>query len=132
MGWMDELKIGRRAEGRIDPARSAPGGRPHGRPDSHPGRLLRDRANRGLATPVPNHGPIVGPVGPAAGANAASSTLHVSEITAAHLFGETHSTVDDANAPQTSVQLVLAGVLAVPDPKRGLAILGPNAGTAKL
>ncbi len=60
------------------------------------------------------------------------SPLRVSEITAAHLFGETHSTVDDANAPQTSVQLVLAGVLAVPDPKRGLAIIGPNAGTAKL
>ena len=85
--------------------------------------------NRGL-TPASTHGAVAGPVGPGAGANL--STLHVSEITSAHLFGETHSTVDDANAPQTSVQLVLAGVLAVPDPKRGLAIIGPSSGTAKL
>jgi general secretion pathway protein C len=85
--------------------------------------------NRGLA-PTSTHGPMAGPVGPAASANL--STVHVSEITSAHLFGETHSTVDDANAPQTSVQLVLAGVLAVPDPKRGLAIIGPSSGTAKL
>jgi general secretion pathway protein C len=88
--------------------------------------------NSGLASPVAAHGPVGGPVGPARPTNANLSTLHVSEITSAHLFGETHSTVDDANAPQTSVQLVLAGVLAVPDPKRGLAIIGPNAGTAKL
>jgi general secretion pathway protein C len=88
--------------------------------------------NRGLAPAVASHGPVSGPVGPAGPANANLSTLHVSEITSAHLFGETHSTVDDANAPQTSVQLVLAGVLAVPDPKRGLAIIGPSAGTAKL
>ena len=58
--------------------------------------------------------------------------LQVSSIVAAHLFGEAHSTDNDADAPQTSVQLVLAGVLAVPDPKRGLALIGPNAGTAKL
>ncbi|HEV7431790.1 MAG TPA: type II secretion system protein GspC [Steroidobacteraceae bacterium] len=88
--------------------------------------------NRGLSAEPPAHGPATGPVGPAGSQDANLSTLHVSEITSAHLFGETHSTVDDANAPQTSVQLVLAGVLAVPDPKRGLAIIGPNAGTAKL
>jgi general secretion pathway protein C len=83
---------------------------------------------RGLPPPGKAHGPVMGPARP----NANLNTLHVSEITSAHLFGETHSTVDDANAPQTSVQLVLAGVLAVPDPKRGLAIIGPNAGSAKL
>ncbi len=88
--------------------------------------------NRGLAPPGAAHGPVSGPVGPARPAEANSNPLRVSEITSAHLFGETHSTVDDANAPQTSVQLILAGVLAVPDPKRGLAIIGPNAGTAKL
>jgi general secretion pathway protein C len=88
--------------------------------------------NRGLAPPLPAHGPPGAPGGPARPDNANLSTLRVSEITSAHLFGETHSTVDDANAPQTSVQLVLAGVLAVPDPKRGLAIIGPSAGTAKL
>jgi general secretion pathway protein C len=88
--------------------------------------------NRGLSPPSGAHAPIAGPVGPARGQDPALSTLHVSEITSAHLFGETHNTVSDANAPQTSVQLVLAGVLAVPDPKRGLAIIGPSAGTAKL
>ena len=88
--------------------------------------------NRGALAPTPAHGPVIGPVGPAHPDEAAQSALRVSEITAAHLFGETHSTVNDANAPQTSVQLVLAGVLAVPDPKRGLAIIGPNAGSAKL
>jgi general secretion pathway protein C len=88
--------------------------------------------NRGLTPAAPSRGPLAGPAGPAAAANPNLSTLHVSEITSAHLFGETHSTVDDANAPQTNVQLVLAGVLAVPDPKRGLAIIGPSAGTAKL
>ncbi len=88
--------------------------------------------NRGLAPPGGAHGPVSGPVGPARPPEATANPLRVSEITAAHLFGETHSTVDDANAPQTSVQLILAGVLAVPDPKRGLAIIGPNAGTAKL
>jgi len=88
--------------------------------------------NRGLAPSARAHGPVSGPVGPAQPGAANLSTLHVSEITSAHLFGETHSTVDDANAPQTTVQLVLAGVLAVPDPKRGLAIIGPSAGTAKL
>ena len=63
---------------------------------------------------------------------AAAPPLRVNDIAAAHLFGEAHSTVTDANAPQTSVQLVLAGVLALPDPKRGLAIIGASAAAAKL
>jgi general secretion pathway protein C len=88
--------------------------------------------NHGLAPQGAKHGAVSGPLGPVRPAGATASPLRVSEITSAHLFGETHSTVDDANAPQTSVQLILAGVLAVPDPKRGLAIIGPNAGTAKL
>jgi general secretion pathway protein C len=70
------------------------------------------------------------PAGPAPAAGAPA--VRVNEITSAHLFGEAQGAVTDANAPQTSVQLVLAGVLALPDPKRGLAILGPNAGAAKL
>ena len=63
---------------------------------------------------------------------AAPPALRVNEITSAHLFGEAQSSVADANAPQTNVQLVLAGVLALPDPKRGLAILGPTTAAAKL
>ena len=67
-----------------------------------------------------------------ASAGSSVSALRVSEIASAHLFGESLSALPAADAPQTSVQLVLAGVLAVPDPKRGLAIIGPNAGTARL
>jgi general secretion pathway protein C len=74
--------------------------------------------------------------GAASGALAASQsrqqTLRVRDIVAAHLFGEAASTAADGSAPQTTVQLVLAGVLAVPDPKRGLAILGPSAAAARL
>ena len=58
--------------------------------------------------------------------------LQVSDIVAAHLFGEAARDAGDANAPQTAVQLVLTGVLAVPDPQRGLAIIGPNAAAARL
>ncbi len=58
--------------------------------------------------------------------------LRVQDIVAAHLFGEAAPTAADGNAPQTAVQLVLAGVLAVPDPKRGLAIIGPSAAAARL
>lgn len=132
MGWMDELKsaAGRQAALVQHGPRLAVG--LMAALIAIQAGYLVTSANRGLATPAPTHGPIVGPVAPAAGAKAPLSSLHVSEITAAHLFGENHSTVDDANAPQTSVQLVLAGVLAVPDPKRGLAIIGPSAGTAKL
>ena len=65
-------------------------------------------------------------------AGPAAPPVQVSSIVAAHLFGEAHTASADADAPQTSVQLVLAGVLAVPDPRRGLAIVGPTAGSAKL
>jgi general secretion pathway protein C len=76
-------------------------------------------------------GSLSGPIAPGAGA-AEAPPLRVADIASAHLFGEAHSTVNDANAPQTAVQLVLAGVLALPDPKRGLAIVGPSAAAAKL
>ncbi|HVN99798.1 MAG TPA: type II secretion system protein GspC [Steroidobacteraceae bacterium] len=58
--------------------------------------------------------------------------LQVPAIVAAHLFGDAAPATGDGNAPQTAAQLVLAGVLAVPDPKRGLAILGPSAAAARL
>ena len=132
MGWMDELKTGAGLQAALVQ---------HG-PRLAAGlmaALIAVQAgffvtgqNRGLAPLLAARGPVGGPVGPGRPADANLSTLRVSEITSAHLFGETHSTVDDANAPQTSVQLILAGVLAVPDPKRGLAIIGPSAGTAKL
>jgi hypothetical protein len=74
--------------------------------------------------------------GAASGALAAAQSrqpaLRVQDIVAAHLFGEAAPTSADGNAPQTAAQLVLAGVLAVPDPKRGLAIIGPSAAAARL
>jgi general secretion pathway protein C len=132
MGWMDELKT---------PAAVQAALALHG-PRLLAGLMaaviavqagfLVTSQNRGLATPPPGHVPVVGSVGAVQPDDSARSALRVPEITSAHLFGENHSTVNDANAPQTSVQLVLAGVLAVPDPKRGLAIIGPSAGSAKL
>ncbi|MBS0388448.1 MAG: type II secretion system protein GspC [Proteobacteria bacterium] len=66
------------------------------------------------------------------GADMRRPTLQVPAIVAAHLFGDAAPAVGDGNAPQTAAQLVLAGVMAVPDPKRGLAIIGPSAAAARL
>src|SRR6266853_1664933 len=57
--------------------------------------------------------------------NSPAPPIQLASIAAAHLFGEGQNANVDANAPQTNVQLLLSGVLAVPDPKRGLAIIGP-------
>jgi general secretion pathway protein C len=57
----------------------------------------------------------------------------VAAITNAHLFGAAPvPKLNDANAPQTSMPLVLTGIIAGNDPQNGLAILGPNAQTAKV
>jgi general secretion pathway protein C len=57
----------------------------------------------------------------------------VAAITNAHLFGAAPvPRQDDANAPQTSMPLVLTGIIAGNDPQNGLAILGPTAQTAKV
>lgn len=53
----------------------------------------------------------------------------------AHLFGRADAGADGAdaaNAPQTTLQLVLAGVLAQDDPQKGLAIVGESAAAAKV
>lgn len=60
--------------------------------------------------------------------------LDLGTLVGAHLFGE--ATVapsgDASNAPQTSMALVLAGVIANTDPNTGIAILGETAATAKV
>jgi general secretion pathway protein C len=57
----------------------------------------------------------------------------VAAITNAHLFGAAPvQQQNDANAPQTNMPLVLTGIIAGNDPQNGLAILGPNAQTAKV
>ncbi len=62
---------------------------------------------------------------------------HVNVVAIAnnHLFGnaqaQPQTAGDAANAPQTSVPLVLTGVIATENPETGLAILGENAASAK-
>src|SRR5882672_8825582 len=70
--------------------------------------------------------------GPLPDPNPPAPPVQLADIASAHLFGEAQNTNADANAPQTNVQLLLSGVLAVPDPKRGLAIIGPTAAAGRL
>ncbi len=64
---------------------------------------------------------------------AANHPLDLAAITNAHLFGAAPAARQDgANAPQTSMPLVLTGTIAGNDPQNGLAILGQTAQTAKV
>ncbi|HEU4529541.1 MAG TPA: type II secretion system protein GspC [Steroidobacteraceae bacterium] len=67
-------------------------------------------------------------------ADSARRAVDVQRILSAHLFGEAAAgaAVDPANAPQTSLTLVLAGTIAASDPKKGLGIIGETAQTAKV
>ncbi|HVN43643.1 MAG TPA: type II secretion system protein GspC [Steroidobacteraceae bacterium] len=68
-----------------------------------------------------------------ASAPAAARPLDLAAITNAHLFGAAAAPKQDgANAPQTSIPLVLTGTIAGNDPQNGLAILGQSAQTAKV
>lgn len=59
--------------------------------------------------------------------------LDLAVITDAHLFGAAPQELrDGANAPQTSMPLVLTGIIAGNDPQNGLAILGQSAQSAKV
>jgi general secretion pathway protein C len=70
---------------------------------------------------------------PGGGANGRSHALDVAAITNAHLFGTAPAALENgANAPQTSMSLVLTGIIAGNDPQNGLAILGPTAQTTKV
>ena len=65
-----------------------------------------------------------------------SQSVDVAAITSAHLFGEAPIAAkpaqDAANAPQSSLPLVLVGIISADDPQDGLAILGENAAGAKV
>jgi len=77
----------------------------------------------------------VAPLAPraaAAGAATGSTGLRVDSLAQAHLFGQAVAPAQSADAPLSAAQLVLAGVLAVPDPRQGMAILGPSVANAKL
>ena len=74
-------------------------------------------------------------VAPASIPQPRTQTVDVAAITTAHLFGETPIEArpqDAQNAQQTSLPLVLVGIIAAEDPQDGLAILGENAAGAKV
>jgi general secretion pathway protein C len=60
--------------------------------------------------------------------------LDIGGMVNAHLFGNAavQANGDAANAPPSSMPLVLAGVLATEDPKEGMAIIGESAQAAKV
>jgi len=60
-------------------------------------------------------------------------TVDIAAITNTHLFGTAPVAAGNgANAPQTSMPLVLTGVIAANDPRDGLAILGPSSAATKV
>ncbi len=64
-------------------------------------------------------------------AGAQRARVDLASLVGAHLFGEAASSGDAASAPQTTLALVLAGVLASDDPKAGFAIVGESAASAR-
>src|ERR1700688_1248006 len=87
----------------------------------------------GFLVTAQNRGrPLIASAGPAPEFTPPAPPVQLASIASAHLFGEAQNANVDANAPQTNVRLLLSGVLAVPDPKRGLAIIGPTAAAGRL
>jgi general secretion pathway protein C len=60
--------------------------------------------------------------------------LNLAALGNGHLFGQAPPppAVNDANAPETNMPLVLTGIIAATDPKNGLAIIGTSATNAKV
>jgi general secretion pathway protein C len=81
------------------------------------------------------HGPDLPP--PVGLANAAiprvsvNPAVQLATIVNAHLFGSA-VVAGGSDAPATSMPLILAGVIADPDPAKGVAIIGENAAAGKL
>jgi general secretion pathway protein C len=71
---------------------------------------------------------------PSGAAGAPVAQLDIGGLVNAHLFGNAAAPAsgDAANAPPSSMPLVLAGVLATDDPKQGMAIIGESAQAAKV
>lgn len=65
-----------------------------------------------------------------------SRRVDVAAIVSSHLFGaaqaDAPAAVDAANAPQTSMPLVLTGIIAAEDPSMGLAIIGQSPTSTKV
>jgi general secretion pathway protein C len=64
----------------------------------------------------------------------AHAPLNLAALGNGHLFGQAPPppAVNDANAPETNMPLVLTGIIAATDPKNGLAIIGTSATNAKV
>src|SRR5216110_1430725 len=71
---------------------------------------------------------------PPPAAAAPIAQLDIAGLVNAHLFGNAAAqpSGDAANAPPSTMPLVLAGVLATSDPKLGMAIIGESAQAAKV
>lgn len=71
---------------------------------------------------------------PVAAPPPAARPLDVASLVNAHLFGsaEVQATTDAANAPPSSMPLVLVGLLATEDPEQGMAIIGESSQAAKV
>jgi len=71
---------------------------------------------------------------PSVGALPATPPLDIGGLVNAHLFGNAavQASGDAANAPPSSMPLVLAGLMATADPKEGMAIIGDSAANAKV
>jgi general secretion pathway protein C len=71
---------------------------------------------------------------PPMAAVAPAPQLDIGGLVNAHLFGNAavQASGDAANAPPSSMPLVVAGLLATDDPKLGMAIIGESAQTAKV
>lgn len=80
--------------------------------------------------------PAIDEINPLPAAAAPSRRVDVAAIVSSHLFGaaqaDAPAAVDAANAPQTSMPLVLTGIIAADEPQAGLAIVGQNAGSTKV
>jgi general secretion pathway protein C len=91
------------------------------------GALILAHALSASALPPPasstaGQAPVRPPVNP---------TVELASIVNAHLFGVS-GVQAGGNAPQTTIPLILAGVIAEKDPAKGQAIIGDSASAAKL
>jgi general secretion pathway protein C len=88
-----------------------------------------------ILTRALSHGPDLPPpsigAAPALPRTSVNPTLQLATIVNAHLFG-TSALANGSDAPATSMPLILAGVIADPDPAKGVAIIGENAAAGKL
>ncbi|HEY1724055.1 MAG TPA: type II secretion system protein GspC [Steroidobacteraceae bacterium] len=83
----------------------------------------------GSAPAVPPPRLATGPVLP--GQQSVNPALQLATIVNAHLFGAAPN-ASGVDAPNTTMPLTLAGVIADPDPSKGVAIIGENAAAGKL